>query len=293
MKKTTITTLLILGALLMAGCNKDKNDGAAAGDIYHFAEESATFGVLDSEEWFEVPVVATLPHSEARNIGIEVVASASSAIEGVHYTLESHTLKLKADSDECAVRIKGNPEAFELNETLSLTLRLAVDNRYIDNSLASECIVSLKRCCPFDINNFTGYAVLTSSWCMQFMVSDSRLVKTKLDPEVEGGIIVEDMFYDGHDVGFTLNSDDRLNPTIAMPTTMMGSTGEAFGTIYGSGKILMEEVADYQSYYGTCEKFAVLYTNMYVEDFEAVGIFVSIVEWISDDEAERIKREGL
>jgi hypothetical protein len=36
----------------------------------------------------------------------------------------------------------------------------------------------------------------------------------------------------------------------------------------------------------------VLYTMMYVDNVGIVGVFASIFEWISDEEAERIMREG-
>ena len=36
-----------------------------------------------------------------------------------------------------------------------------------------------------------------------------------------------------------------------------------------------------------------LYTVMYVEGVGEIGMFGNILEWVSDDEAERIMREGL
>lgn len=300
MKKTILHSLFILCTLLSVGCNKDKVE--VAGGIYHFSADSYAFGVQDSEEWFEIPIIATLPHSEARNIGIEVVASESSAIEGVHFSLESHTLRLKADKEECKLRIKGNPESFEVGDILSLKLRLAVDDKFLDQTTASECEVILQRCCPFDINRFDGYAVLTSTWCMQYMNSDSRLVHTHVDAE-DNIVVIEDMFYDGYDIRVKLEEGDRLNPIAALTETqILGSTGEAFGTIYGDGKILITEAKEYTaenmdlsgyiSFYSMCEGFMMLYTIMYVDGVGEIGLFGNILEWISDDEAERIMREG-
>jgi hypothetical protein len=48
----------------------------------------------------------------------------------------------------------------------------------------------------------------------------------------------------------------------------------------------------YPSYYSTCERFAVIYATIYVEEVGTVGNYVNILEWVSDDEAERILREG-
>ena len=298
MKKTIISTLIILCTLFIAGCKSDNVE--VAGGSYHFAEQSYSFGVLSNEEWFEVPVIATLPHSEARNIGIEVVALESSAIEGVHFSLESHTIQLKADKEACTLRIKGNPENFEVGEILSLKLRLAVDESFIDNDTAGECEIILQRCCPFDINRFEGYAVLTSTWCMQYMGADSRLVHATVEHD-NNIVIIEDMFYDGYDIRVKLDSSDRLNPIATLTDTqILGPTGEAFGTIYGDGKILIAEAKEYEnmdlsgyvSFYSMCEGFMMLYTVMYVDGIGEIGLFGNILEWISDDEAERIMREG-
>jgi hypothetical protein len=127
---------------------------------------------------------------------------------------------------------------------------------------------------------------------MQYMNAESRLVRTSLDEE-SGVIVVEDMFYEDYDIRIKLHAEDRLNPiaTLCGPQ-VVGSTGEAFGTIYGNGKLMMDEPMGYVSYYGTCENFLVLYSLMYVEEVGTVGSYVNILEWVSDDEAERIMREG-
>lgn len=300
MKRSILHLLFILCTLLTVGCNSDNVE--VAGGIYRFSSASYAFGVQESEEWFEVPIIATLPHSQTRNIGIEVVAAESSAIEGVHFSLESHTIQLKADKEACTLRIKGNPEKFEVGEILSLKLRLAVDESFIDNDTAGECEIILHRCCPFDINRFEGYAVLTSTWCMQYMSADSRLVHATVEHD-NNIVIIEDMFYDGYDIRVKLDSGDRLNPIATLTDTqILGPTGEAFGTIYGDGKILIAEAKEYASenmdlsgyvsFYSMCEGFMMLYTVMYVDGIGEIGLFGNILEWISDDEAERIMREG-
>ena len=87
-------------------------------------------------------------------------------------------------------------------------------------------------------------------------------------------------------------TEDRLNPAIEMEEQVIGSTGEAFGTIYGDGKLLMTTPAGYSNYYSSCERYVLQYVTMYVANVGTVGTYVNIFEWISDDEAERIMREG-
>lgn len=276
---------------LLAGCQAEKTTYEGP-DYILFSADSHTLGILDSEEWFEIPISATRTANEERTIGVEVVAAESSAIEGLHYILESNTLTIPKGELTTAVRIKGLAENIDINSMLSIKLRLVIDPELVWDAYGIESEVQLQRCCPFDINNFTGYAKITSTWTMQYMNAEARLVRTERDPEDKSAIIVKDMFYDGYDIGLKLNSEDRLNPTVTLAEQVLGTTGEAFGTIYGNGKLMMAEPTGYTSYYGTCENFLVLYSMMYVDGVGVVGTYVNIFEWISDLEAERIMREG-
>ena len=276
---------------LLAGCQAEKTTYDGPNYIL-FSADSHTLGILDSEEWFEIPISATRIADQDRTIGVEVVASETSAIEGLHYILESNTLTIPKGELTTAVRIKGLAENIDINSMLSIKLRLVIDPELVWDAYGIESEVLLQKCCPFDINNFTGYAKITSTWTMQYMNAEARLVRTERDPEDKSAIIVKDMFYDGYDIGLKLNSEDRLNPTVTLAEQVLGTTGEAFGTIYGNGKLMMAEPTGYTSYYGTCENFLVLYSMMYVDGVGVVGTYVNIFEWISDLEAERIMREG-
>ena len=257
-----------------------------------FSAESYTLGIIDGEEWFEIPISATRPMSEDRNIGVEIIDRESSAIEGYHYTIEHSTLRITEGKMTTAVRIKGNPDNIAANETLSIKLRLVLDEAEEWDIYGTETEVHLQKCCPVNLDAFTGYCKLTSSWLMQYLNTDSRLVRTSLSTTEQNTIIVEDMYYDGYNIKLHFNTDDRLNPTIDFDEQVVGLTGEAFGTIYGNGKLMLDEPLGYTSYYGTCENFAVQYAMLYVENVGTVGVYVNIFEWISDDEAERIMQEG-
>lgn len=257
-----------------------------------FSAESYTLGVLDSEEWFEIPISATRQMAADRNIGVEIVDSESNAIEGYHYTLESTTLHIAAGELTTAVRLKATAENISTNENLSLKLRLVIDEAEEWDIYGTETEVHLQKCCPVNLDAFTGYCKLTSSWLMQYLNTDSRLVRTSLSTTEENTIIIEDMYYDGYDIKLHFNTEDRLNPTIDYDTQVVGLTGEAFGTIYGNGKLMLSSPLGYTSYYGACENFAVQYAMLYVEEVGTVGVYVNIFEWITDDEAERIMREG-
>lgn len=283
--------LAICVALALTACRANYTVDANS-NIVMFSSESYTLGVIDSEEWLEIPISATEAVNYDRSIGVEVIWSESSAIEGLHYVVESNTLTIPKGKLTTAFRIRGLVENIAIGEELTLSLNLVLDEDNISDLYDTHCEVNLQRCCKFDINNFVGDAKITSTWTMQYMNSDARLVETVLGNE-KNSIVVKNMFYEGYDIEIKFDDSNPLEPRVILPEVqVLGSTGEAFGTIYGDGKLLMSEPMGYTSYFGACENFMVLYTMMYVDNVGTVGTFVNIFEWISEDEAERIKREG-
>ena len=294
--------LILFASTLYIGCQRETGESIATECHIGFAEESYIFGVVDSEEWFEIPITASATANADLYFGVEIVASQSSAIQELHYTLESTTLHIPKGKDSASLRIKSNPESIAIGQECVLAVRLVLDEENIGQG-TTECSIMLRHCCPFELQRFEGYAVLTSTWCMQYMNCNSRLVHTHVEPE-NNIVVIEDMLYEGYDIEVELDDSDRLNPVAKLcGTQVLASTGEAFGTIYGDGKLLIAEASEYESstadhsgyvsFYSLCEHFMMLYTVMYVEGVGEVGMFGNIVEWVSDDEAERIMREGL
>lgn len=293
---TTLKLLLVaFGTLLLTalvGCESERTqyDGPS---YITFSAERHDLGVMDGEEWFEIPITATHAVEHDRNVGVEIIAARSSAVYGMHYTIESTTVTIPAGKLNGMLRIKGYPEAIGISEMLGITLNLVIEEDEVSEEHGTETEIYLHKCCPLDMNAFTGYAVLTSTWTMEFMNAESVLVKTHLDETTPNTIVVESMYYEGYDIRLVLNNDNRLEPLVEMPEAQVaGSTGEAFGTIYGNGKLMMEQSEESASYYSPCEGFVLQYVTMYVEEVGTVGTFAHVLEWISDDEAERIMREG-
>ena len=287
-----IKHLAIIGMVFaLLACNTERTTYNERNFILFSAEEH-TLGVIDSQEWFEIPITATRTADYNRNVGVEVIASESSAIEGLHFIVENNTVTIPAGKLTTALRIKGMAENISIDVQPKIILNLVINEEETWDVYGTRCEVTLQRCCPFDINNFAGYAKITSTWLMQYMNTDSRLVETEVDAATNT-LTIKSMFYEGYDIKISLDDSDPLAPRVIVPEEqVLGSTGEAFGTIYGNGKLMMSEPTGYTSYYGTCENFMVLYSMMYVDNVGTVGTFVNIFEWISKEEAERIMREG-
>lgn len=277
--------------LALLGCNTERTTYDGKSYIL-FAEKEHTFGVVDNESWFDITIATTRATEYDRNVGVEVIAMESSAIEGLHFIVENNTVVIPAGKLTALFRIKGIAENIPINAQPKIVLNLVTDEESVWDVYGTRSEVTLQRCCPFDINNFAGYAKITSTWLMQYMNTDSKLVETEVDSK-SNTIIIKNMFYEGYDIRVSLDNKDPLAPRVIVPEEqVLGTTGEAFGTIYGNGKLMMSEPTGYTSYFGTCENFMVLYTMMYVENVGTVGTFVNIFEWISKEEAERIMREG-
>lgn len=219
-------------------------------------------------------------------------------MRGKHYTIESNTITIKAGERAANVRIRGNYDAIAATDSLGLTLRLLTQqaDQWDLYEKSYEAKVILQKCCPFDINLFNGYAVLTSTYMQEFMPNvDNRLIKAIIDPEEENTIIMKDFFYDGYNVKIRFTTNDILNPLIEMDEQTFASTAEAFGTNYGDGYLHLYQSSSGVSYYSTCEQFIFQYFTLYVPGMagnNVVGTFASAIEWISNDEAKRLYLEG-
>lgn len=262
-----------------------------------FADTLSVLGVENSEEVFDIHIAATQASDKDRTLAVEVVDKESSAIEGVHYTLESNTVVIKAGELATSVRVRAIYDNLTIDEDPTLVLRLITDDD-LQWSLyeGNETKVILRKICPFDINAFTGYAVVTSTFLMDYSIKDMRLITTEVDPEDSTAIILHDYFYDGYDMKVRFTTEDMLNPLIEMDDQTMATTGEAFGTIYGDGMLHAYQPSSLVSYYSSCEKFIFQYMTVWVpgmaEGTNVVGTFINAVEWISDDEARILKNQG-
>lgn len=262
-----------------------------------FADTLSVLGVENSEEVFDIHIAATQASDKDRTLAVEVVDKESSAIEGVHYTLESNTVVIKAGELATSVRVRAIYDNLTIDEDPTLVLRLITDDD-VQWSLyeGNETKVILRKICPFDINAFTGYAVVTSTFLMDYSIKDMRLITTEVDPEDSTAVILHDYFYDGYDMKVHFTTEDMLNPLIEMDDQPMATTGEAFGTIYGDGMLHAYQPSSLVSYYSSCEKFIFQYMTVWVpgmaEGTNTVGTFINAVEWISDDEARILKNQG-
>lgn len=298
MRKFLMVISVVWGlALVLAGCEADKPTYSSH-DYIMFSDTLYHFPVQDNEEYFNVPVSAMQACDYDRTFGVEVVDRNSNAIEGKHYALESNTVTIKAGELATNVRVRGFYENIGVSDSLGFALRLVTPEDYQWDVYGTDAKVVMQKVCPFDINAFTGYCVVTSTYMMSYMQNvDLRLIRSEKVEDEENAILLKNCFYNGYDIKVKLTTDDILNPLIEVEDGKFGPTADAFGTIYGDGMIRMYQPSNYVSYYSSCENFILMYSVLNVlnkdgSEYGVVGTFVTAVEWISEDEAKKLQREG-
>ena len=265
-----------------------------------FADTLAVYPVQDTVEYFSIPVVSTVITDYDRTYGVEIVDKGSNAIENLHYRLKSNTITIKAGENRADVMVHGYYDNIEAEDSLGFQLRLVMDDEYEMPLYGKDTKAVMMKCCPFDINNFTGYCVLTSMFLYNYSATGvyQKLVYTEKHPTEENMIICRSWLNDGYDVTMKFDPKDPLKPIVTMDRDQVASDeGSFFGTEHGDGKILVGNSLLYDSIFYPCGNYLYVWVEVYVENLGqpvgTVGHFYNIMEWISDEEAERLKREGM
>ena len=291
--------MLFAAASALTGCH-ERYVTYSDDEYVMFADTMATYPVQKDVEWFNIPVVSTVVKDYDRTFGVEIIDKGNNAIENYHYRLESNTVTIKAGENRADVRVHGYYDNIEATDSLGFELQLVMNSNLEMPMYGKNTKAVLMKSCPFDINNFTGYCVLTSMFLYNYSITGSyqRLVYTEKHPTQENMIICRNWINDGYDVTMIFNADDPMLPLVTMDRDQVASDeGSFFGTAHGDNKILVTNSSYYDSVFYPCGNYLYIWTEMYVENLGepvgTVGHFYNIMEWVSDEEAERLKREGM
>lgn len=300
MKKLLIGCMAAVAALIaFSGCDQDKV--VYSGPNYlMFSDTLYTYAVQETNEIFNVPVSATVPADYDRTFGVEVIDKESNAVEGKHYKILSNTVTIKAGEMSTDVKVQGLYKNIGITDSLGFALRLVIPDTEQWSLYKNEAKVVMQKICPFDIKNFKGYCKVTSSYLSSDYYPkkvDLRLVTSDIVEGKENTIVVHGLYFDGYDMEIKFNRKDVWEPLVEMEEQICGSTGEAFNTIHGDGKLRLNQPTAYTSFYSTNENFILQYVTMSVNNkdgsyYGTVGTFVNVLEWISEAEAEKLKEQG-
>ena len=292
-------TLALLAVASLSGC-KERYVTYSDAEYVMFADTLATYPVQKDVEYFSIPVVSTVIVDYDRTYGVEIIDKGSNAIEKLHYRLQSNTITIKAGENRADVMVHGYYDNIEATDSLGFTLQLVMDEKYVMPLYGKQTKAVLMKSCPFDVNDFTGYCVLTSMFLYNYNSTGSyqRLVYTEKHPTEPNMIICRNWINDGYDVTMTFNASDPMKPFVTMDADQVASDeGSFFGISYGDDKLLVTNSSLYDSIFYPCGRYLYVWTEMYVEKLGepvgTVGHFYNIMEWVSDEEGERLKNEGI
>lgn len=301
MKKIYFILSAFVAMAAMVACDEEYvtyNDA----EYVMFAEEQSTNMVLADQEYFTVPVASTVACDYDRTFGVEVVDKGSNAIEGKHYRLLSNSVTIPAGELAADVKVAGLYENIEPTDSLGFVLKLVMPEQLKFDLYegSDQTKVVMYKSCPFDRNNFTGWCILTSMLLRDYPgdnQSYQRLIRTEAHPTEPNTVILRSAFYDGYDMTITFNPENPANPLVTMDKDQVVSDeASVFGQILGDNHILGTHSFYYPSYFNSCQHFVELWMQVYVENLGesvgTVGHFYNILEWISDEEAERLQREN-
>lgn len=294
--------LAVMATALCVACDEEYITYSDA-EYVMFAEEQSINMVVADKEFFTVPVSSTVACDYDRTFGVEIVDEGSNAIEGKHYTLGSNSITIPAGELAADIKVYGKYNNIEPTDSLGFVLRLVMPEQLkwdlYENSDRTEVV--MYKSCPFVRENFTGWCILTSLLLRDYPgdnTSYQRLIFTEAHPTEENTVILRSCFYDGYDVTIKFHPEDAATPLVTMDKDQVVSDeASVFGQILGDNHILATHSFYYPSYFNSCQRFVELWSHIYVENLGqtigTVGHYYNILEWISDEEADRLRKEGM
>lgn len=287
-------------AALATGCDQQHTTYSDA-EYVMFADTMSVNMVLRDQDYFSVPIASTRACDYDRNFGVEIIDRNSNAIERVHYRLLSNTVTIPAGQLSTEVRVHADYDKFDSSDTLRFSLRLVMPEQLIWNLYGDTTHVKMVKSCPFSVEDFSGWCVVTSMFLNSYPgvenKSMQRLVRTDPHPDKANTLILRSWLFTGYDIELEFDPSDPAAPVVSMaPDQVLSDEQSVFGQINGDDKILVSGSPGYLSYFNACNRFVSLWIRVYVENlgapFGTVGNFYNILEWVSDEEAERLQQEN-
>lgn len=293
---------LAAGVAVVAGmtsCNEAHTTYSEAEYVMFTDTLSTHVVVQDKDASFTIPVASTVACDYDRTFAVEVIDEGSNAIEGYHYKLKSNTFTIKAGSRASSIEVQGIYDNIEDTDSLGFCLKLVMPEQLCWDHYGDRTKVTFSKSCPFNIEDFATPCLVTSTFLVSYPGENTdiqRLIDTEISTTEENTIILKDFLFPGYDIRLTFDPSDPANPRVSVPEDQVLSDElSVFGQIHGDNKILVTTSSYYDSYFNACQHFVALWTQVYVRDMDVmidtVGHFYNIIEWISQEEADRLRRE--
>lgn len=293
-----MVTLLLGAALLLPGC-REQYITYDDREYVMFADTAMLYVVREDIPEYRIPVVSTVACNYDRHFAVEILEPLSSAVDGRDYVIENCNFVIKAGERAGYVNLKGRFDALDPENQVELALRLVMPEKLVMPLYGDSARVRLQKTNKFNRERFTGWAVVSSMFLYQYSLTGryQRLVCTVSDPDDENAVIIKNFLADGYDVKIIFDDDtDPAAPRVITPAgQVVSDEATVFGMVHGDNHIMIETSTVGSSYFLGHSSVALLCQRYYVENIGetvgTVGNFYTELDWVSDEEARRLRME--
>lgn len=293
-----MVSLLMGAVLLLPGC-REQYITYDDREYVMFADTAMLYVVREDIPEYRVPVVSTVACDYDRHFAVEIIETLSSAVDGRDYVIENCNFVIKAGERAGYVNLKGCFDALDPENQVELALKLVMPDKLVMPLYGDSTRVRLQKTNKFNRERFTGWAVVSSMFLYQYSLTGryQRLAYSVPDPDDENAVIVKDFIADGYDVKIIFDDDtDPAAPRVITPANQVVSDeATVFGMVHGDNHIMIETSTIGSSYFIGHSSVALLCQRYYVEkigeDIGTVGHFYTELDWVSDEEARRLRME--
>ena len=254
-------SIAVAAVCTIVGC-KESYVTYSDAEYVMFADTMATYPVQKDVEYFSIPVVSTVVRDYDRTFGVEIIDKGNNAIENLHYRLQSNTVTIKAGETRADVLVHGYYDNIGVTDSLGFQLQLIMNDALVMPLYGKQTKAVLMKSCPFDINDFTGYCILTSMFLYNYSPTREyeRLIYTERHPTEENTVICRNWINDGYDVTLTFHPEDPMKPFVTMDRGQVASDeGSFFGIAHGDDKILVTNSSINDSMFYPCGGYLYLW----------------------------------
>jgi len=207
MKNIIYLLFSVCALVFFTSCEEDLKVYDGPGEV-HFSAASAQYFVEAETQPYVVEVSLTNSLSESRTFNINIVDSLSTAVEGVHFTIENKEVSIPAGENFATITLAGD---FDALADGNKTLVLGLEETDVSAGFRQQFNLTLIQFCEYMQDNLVGEYTLTSEfWGTSYPVN-------VVAGDDEFSYVIQGMYDIGlpnvQDVPFTVNQEGPITFT--------------------------------------------------------------------------------
>ncbi len=279
MKMIKFLLALVMATMSVACTSRVEDIRYEGEDFVLFSDSNYVMPLTEGDDVFEIPVGFAIPSTHSRTVAVMVDVRESNAIEGYHFTVESHNVTVPAGQLTGMLRLRGIYDHVEsVSDSLAITLRLLTKEADASPVYGNTAHVLLRKVRPFHIEDYVGDLRLTCTF--PFSTSSVTSFNVKSEKLNDSTLVVRKPFEDTRDLvlRFHTGKDNPFDQNIDM-REQVAFTDATFG------QVSMSTIDGIPSYYLPEDRAFVLYLDAYLAHLGSFGAYYYVFEWISPDQA--------